>query len=178
MQFFLALSQLALTFPFPLETVRMACEISGLSTLREMSSRLAKPRRETNMHSSSKFISVDATALPWEEYTTERVRETLFRKVLFTESETGVTIALVRYPAGIINPSHTHPCGHGLYVLEGRLVTHRGVFGPGTLVWFPEGEVMEHGAAAEGDLVALFVTNKSFRIDYIDAPSQETKQNV
>jgi quercetin dioxygenase-like cupin family protein len=118
--------------------------------------------------SNSKFLSVDATAMPWEEYTTERVSETLFRKVLFTESETGVTIALVRYPAGIINPNHTHPCGHGLYVLEGRLVTHRGTFGPGTLVWFPEGEAMEHGASAETDVVALFVTNKPFRIDYVD----------
>jgi len=128
--------------------------------------------------SGNKIISVDATAMPWEEYTTERVSETLYRKVLFTESETGVTIALVRYPAGIINPSHTHPCGHGLYVLEGRLVTHSGVFGPGTLVWFPEGETMEHGASAKTDVVALFVTNKTFRIDYVDAPTHSKTQDV
>jgi hypothetical protein len=31
-------------------------------------------------------------------------------------------------------------------VLEGELVTHKGTFGPGSFVWFPEGEVMEHGA--------------------------------
>ncbi len=126
--------------------------------------------------SASQFFSVDAEAMPWEEYTTERVTETLFRKVLFTESETGVTIALVRYPAGVINPSHTHPCGHGLYVLEGRLFTHRGEFGPGTFVWFPESETMEHGASAETDVVALFVTNKPFRIDYVNAPSRSKTQ--
>jgi quercetin dioxygenase-like cupin family protein len=74
---------------------------------------------------------------------------------------------LVRYPAGVINPRHTHPCGHGMFVLEGELVTHRGAFGPGSFVWFPEGEVMEHGASPAGDVVVLFITNKAFRIDYV-----------
>jgi hypothetical protein len=55
-----------------------------------------------------------------------------------------------------------------LYVLEGKLMTHAGTFGPGTFVWFPEGEVMEHGASTEGDVTVLFVTNKAFRIDYVD----------
>jgi hypothetical protein len=35
-------------------------------------------------------------------------------------------------------------------------------------VWFPEGEVMEHGASAEGDVTVLFITNKKFRIDYVE----------
>jgi len=30
------------------------------------------------------------------------------------------------------------------------------------------GEVMEHGASTEGDAKVLFVTNKAFRIDYVD----------
>jgi len=54
-----------------------------------------------------------------------------------------------------------------MYVLEGKLVTHVGTFGPGMFVWFPEGEVMEHGASSEGDVKVLFVTNKPFRIDYV-----------
>ena len=101
----------------------------------------------------------------------------LFRKELYTDPETGALIRLVRYPAGVINPRHTHPCGHGMYVLEGKLVTHVGTFGPGTFVWFPEGEVMEHGASSEGDVTVLFVTNKAFRIDYVEegvAPCSQT----
>ena len=58
-----------------------------------------------------------------------------------------------------------------MYVLEGDLVTHQGTFGRGTFVWFPEGTVMEHGASAAGDVTVLFVTNKAFRIDYVDEPS-------
>ena len=121
---------------------------------------------------SRQFVTVDTGTMPWEERPNERIGRPLYRKDLFTDPETGVMIRLVRYPAGVLNPSHTHPCGHGMYVLEGQLVTHRGVYGPGTFVWFPEGEVMEHGASAEGDVVVLFVTNKAFRIDYVGAPPE------
>ena len=116
----------------------------------------------------SRLTAVDANALPWEERFNERIGRSLFRKNLFTDPETGMEIRLVRYPAGIINPLHTHPCAHGMYVLEGTLVTHAGSYGPGSFVWFPEGEAMEHGASAAADVVVVFITNKPFRIDYVD----------
>ena len=113
------------------------------------------------------ILAIDSGEMPWEERFNERIGRALFRKELFIDPETGMEIRLVRYPAGVINPGHTHPCGHGMYVLEGQLVTHRGQFGPGSFVWFPEGEVMEHGASADGDVVVVFITNKAFRIDYV-----------
>src|SRR5881396_285142 len=116
---------------------------------------------------ASKLIVIDTQTMPWEERFNEKIGYALFRKELYTDPETGALIRLVRYPAGVINPRHTHPCGHGMYVLEGTLETHKGTFGPGSFVWFPEGEVMEHGATADGDVTAVFVTNKPFRIDYM-----------
>jgi len=116
----------------------------------------------------SKLIVIDTHSMPWEERFNEKIGRALFRKELYTDPETGGLIRLVRYPAGAINPRHTHPCGHGMYVLEGKLVTHAGTFGPGTFVWFPEGEVMEHGASSEGDVTVFFVTNKAFRMDYVE----------
>ena len=121
---------------------------------------------------TNQLTAVDANSLPWEERFNERIGRALFRKNLFTDPETGMEIRLVRYPAGIINPAHTHPCGHGMYVLEGTLVTHAGTFGPGSFVWFPEGEVMEHGASPTADVTVVFITNKPFRIDYVDAEPQ------
>jgi quercetin dioxygenase-like cupin family protein len=112
------------------------------------------------------MTATDSARLPWQERFNEKLGRALYRKELYTDRETGMEIRLVRYPAGVVNPHHTHPCGHGMYVLEGTLVTHQGRFGPGTFVWFPEGEVMEHGASAEGDATVLFITNKAFRIDY------------
>jgi quercetin dioxygenase-like cupin family protein len=88
------------------------------------------------------FYAVDTSQQPWEERFNEKIGRALFRKNLYTDPASGMEIRLVRYPAGIINPLHTHPCGHGMYVLQGELVTHKGRFGPGHFVWFPEGEAM------------------------------------
>lgn len=115
---------------------------------------------------SAKLTAINTHNLPWEERFNERLGKTLYRKNLIEDAETGMEIRLVRYPAGIINPSHTHPCAHGMYVLEGTLVTHEGSYGPGHFVWFPEGMVMEHGASPEADVTVLFITNKRFEIHY------------
>ncbi|MEX2263332.1 MAG: cupin domain-containing protein [Bryobacteraceae bacterium] len=114
----------------------------------------------------AKLIAIDTRALPWEERFNEKIGRALYRKNLLEDPETGMELRLVRYPAGVINPLHTHPCGHAMYVLEGTLATHAGTFGPGHFVWFPEGGTMEHGATAEGDVTVLFITNKRFEIHY------------
>jgi quercetin dioxygenase-like cupin family protein len=114
------------------------------------------------------FYAIDTPSEPWQERFNEKIGRALYRKDLYADPVTGAEVRLVRYPAGVINPRHTHPCGHGMYVLEGTLVTHKGTFQPGTFVWFPEGQAMEHGASPEGDVTVLFVTNKHFRIDYAD----------
>ncbi|HET6883865.1 MAG TPA: cupin domain-containing protein [Pirellulales bacterium] len=115
------------------------------------------------------LFAVDTNAMPWEERFNEKVGGVILRKELFSDPDTGMMVRLVRYPAAVINPRHTHPCGHGMYVLEGRLVTHEGTYGPGSFVWFPEGQVMEHGASVEGDVTVVFITNKPFRIDYVES---------
>ncbi len=114
------------------------------------------------------FYAIDTSQAPWQERFNERIGAAILRKDLYTDPESGAEIRLVHYPAGVMNPRHTHPCGHGMYVLEGTLVTHKGSFGPGTFVWFPEGEVMEHGAGAAGGVTVVFVTNKRFRMDYVE----------
>jgi quercetin dioxygenase-like cupin family protein len=108
--------------------------------------------------------AVNGNELPWQERFNEPTGKHNYGKDLFSEPETGMEVRMVRYPAGLIVPLHTHPCGHGMYVLEGTLQTHEGSYGPGSFVWFPEGESMEHGATADGDTTALFITNKPFDI--------------
>ena len=114
-----------------------------------------------------KMIAIDTKAMDWEPRPNEKLNRTLFRKNLVIDPDTGMEVRLVRYPAGVINVSHTHPCAHGMYVLEGTLQTHDGAYGPGHFVWFPEGQIMEHGATAEGDVTVLFITNKPFEIHYV-----------
>jgi quercetin dioxygenase-like cupin family protein len=112
------------------------------------------------------LLAIDTAALPWEERFNEKLGRVIFRKDLFTDPETGMEVRMVRYPAGVMNVRHTHPCAHGMYVLEGTLATHAGTYGPGCFVWFPEGTVMEHGALDSEDVTVLFITNKPFAIHY------------
>ena len=65
------------------------------------------------------FFALDAAALPWEQRMNPHLPAPIFRKVLHTDPETGVFFQIVKYPKGVINPSHTHPCAHAIYVLEG-----------------------------------------------------------
>ncbi len=113
------------------------------------------------------LVAFDVKALPWQERFNEHLGRTIYRKDLVTDADTGMEVRIVRYPAGCLNTRHTHPCAHGMYVLEGTLVTHAGSFGPGSFVWFPEGTVMEHGATANEDVTVLFITNKPFEIHYV-----------
>lgn len=112
------------------------------------------------------YTVVDGTAMAWTEATVEHTGGKFQVKRLFKDPDTGMGITLLHYPAGFTNPLHTHQCGHGMYILEGTLKTHRGTYGPGSFVWFPEGEEMEHGGTAEEAVTALFITNKSFTIGY------------
>jgi quercetin dioxygenase-like cupin family protein len=118
------------------------------------------------------LIAIDTTAVPWEARYNEHVGQVFHRKDLVEDPETHVTVRMVRYGAGVTNTWHTHPCAHGMFVLEGTLVTHAGSFGPGSFVWFPEGMVMQHGATADRDVVVLFITNKPFDIHYQDRPGE------
>ena len=117
--------------------------------------------------SSSEVFSIDTNKQPWERRDLAEIGASFFVKPLIVDGETGMRVTKICYKAGFTNTSHWHNCAHGMYVLEGTLVTHAGSYGPGNFVWFPEGEVMEHGASPAGDCTVVFITNKAFRIDYV-----------
>ena len=73
----------------------------------------------------------------------------------------------MRYPAGQVTPDHSHPCAHGLVVIAGRLLTQDGEFGPGDVVWYPEGMAGSHGATAAGPVTVLLFANKALAITYL-----------
>src|SRR3569833_2179680 len=112
----------------------------------------------------------DAKAMPWTERVVPELGKALFAKFFLEDPETGVTVRMVKYPAGFMNSWHDHPHAHGMYVLEGTLVTHQGSFGPGHFIWFPEGMLMQHGARQDQDVIVLFITNRKFEINYTAAP--------
>lgn len=110
---------------------------------------------------------VDTTTAGWQGFPIEYIGANLEHVPLVDDPETGMTVLKMVYRAGFTNPWHSHPCAHGIYVLDGTLKTHQGQFRAGSFVWFPEGGIMEHGATQEEDCTFLFFTNKPFAIHYV-----------
>jgi quercetin dioxygenase-like cupin family protein len=114
----------------------------------------------------TEFRSVNPADVAWMPNSDQKL-VTYFMKFLSRDIHTGGVTMLVRYPAGQINPAHKHSVGHGMYVLQGKLVTNRGTFGPGTYEWFPPDEVVWHGASPDEDVVVIFMTHDGMSIDYM-----------
>lgn len=119
-------------------------------------------------HSGLKETVLDTSTMPWETRFNPRVGSASYRKLMLQDPETGVYFHLRHYPRGFRTPLHTHPCAHGMLVLQGTLQTSFGTYKPHDFVWSPEGIREEHGASDEEDCYCLFVTNKGFRVDYVD----------
>ena len=109
---------------------------------------------------------VDTNSCKWHDLPIDFMKCAIQVIPLINDTESGMAIVKARYPRGVCDPWHSHPCAHGLYVLEGTLKTHQGNYEPGHFVAFPEGGVMIHGATDEQDCVVLFITNKKFEIHF------------
>lgn len=109
---------------------------------------------------------VDTTTAEWGTFPVPEIGAEIPFLGLVDDPDTGMQVFKMTYAAGFTNPWHTHPCAHGVYVLEGTLTTHQGSYPAGTFAWFPEGGTMHHGASEDGDCTFLFITNKPFGITF------------
>jgi anti-sigma factor ChrR (cupin superfamily) len=119
-------------------------------------------------HEPVTLTVVDTTTAEWEKFPIPQIDAVLDCLPLMADPDTGMQVMKMVYKAGFTNPWHTHPCAHGIYVLDGSLSTHQGTYPAGSFVWFPEGGTMHHGATEDGDCTFLFITNKPFEIHYSD----------
>ena len=82
--------------------------------------------------SASQVQSWDTNTMPWEIRHIDELDGDLAAKQLIEDPGTGMSVMKMKYFAGFTNEWHTHPCAHGMYVLDGILKTHAGSFGPGS----------------------------------------------
>jgi len=117
---------------------------------------------------------IDTNAAEWELFPVEYIKANLEHVPLVNDEATGMMVLKMVYRAGFTNPWHSHPCAHGVYVLEGTLSTHQGDYPAGSFVWFPEGGIMHHGSTQDADCTFLFITNRAFDIHFVgDADDPE-----
>ncbi len=87
-----------------------------------------------NNVSENVFDAIDTGTTGWDLNHNPNLRIEMGRLMLWKDPDTGAEIRMIRYPKGVLNPEHTHPGGHGIFVLEGKLLTHKGTYGPGTWI--------------------------------------------
>ena len=78
------------------------------------------------------FNAIDTGSTEWDLSHNPKLGIDLGRLMLRKDPDSRAEIRMIRYPKGVLNPEHTHPCGHGIFVLEGKLQTHNRTYGPGT----------------------------------------------
>ena len=94
----------------------------------------------------------------------------LFAKCFLEDPETGVTVRLVKYPAGFTNSWHTHPCAMACSCRKSRLSPIKATSKAAILLGFPKRMTMEHAATQQEDVTVFFITNKKFEAHYIGRP--------
>lgn len=114
-----------------------------------------------------KELIYDTNRMEWKYRPTSTDGKIFGQKPLVKDLDMKMEIVMNRYPAGFATYMHTHPCGHGLFILKGQMKINEQYFGSNTLIWFPEGCVAEHGATAHEDAEVLLISNKEFSIHYV-----------
>lgn len=128
------------------------------------------------MYMSRRDVQVfDTDRMIWKYRPTSTDKKIFGQLKFFEDTDMHMEVMFNHYPKGFTTYMHTHPCGHGLFILQGQMKINSQYYGPNTLIWFPEGCVAEHGATPFEDVKALLITNKAFSVHYCK-DEQERKE--
>jgi anti-sigma factor ChrR (cupin superfamily) len=84
----------------------------------------------------SKRVALISTELPWQPSPAKGVHRRLLAR---DGGEEARATSIVRYEAGAVFPSHAHPQGEEIVVLEGEFADEYGVYPAGTYIKNPHG---------------------------------------
>lgn len=98
------------------------------------------------------LLVVDPSTIDWEPI--EKLGPGAWIKVLYHEEDTGAGDYLLKFDDGFVEPLHSHPGAHHIYIISGTLVDSDGndVLTPGMFFLAPA--TVEHGpVTAKGDVI-------------------------
>ncbi len=84
----------------------------------------------------SQRVAVRSAQLPWQPSPATGVQRRLLAR---DGTEDARATSIVRYEAGAVFPSHAHPSGEEIFVLEGEFADEHGVYPAGTYIKNPDG---------------------------------------
>lgn len=123
--------------------------------------------KEDDDSNGSIIVKADSYTIKDYPHINSKSKQWMYEKIFVQDEETGATVKRVMYPKGCMIPWHKHSCGHGCYVLSGKLITNFGTLYPHDFIWFQAGVEMYHGADDE-DCDLLFMSNHKLDMIYLD----------
>ena len=106
-------------------------------------------------------IAVDSATVKWQPVELPGVPKGMLQRLLRDDQRTKMMSSIIRFPKGFRDPKHYHAtCGHGIYILKGKLQTPAGVLAAGTFFYAAPNE-------RHGPLIALEETDMLL---YTDGP--------
>jgi len=97
--------------------------------------------QENNSNSASlKQTVFELSKMQWTPMHDDATPGDFYDKPMRVDEPLGLCVT--RYPKGYYKTWHRHTMGHGIFVLEGKLRTEDGIYGPGSFVWYPDLKVV------------------------------------
>jgi len=107
-----------------------------------------------------KMILVDTNEAEWQPVEIPNLPSGALMKLLDLNEETGSLTALVKFPAGFVEPRHSHSVGHVVYVIENELGSGNSAYTEGTYWYAPANDI--HGPVEQkNDCTFLLITDGS-----------------
>lgn len=106
----------------------------------------------------NKTVVVDTNESEWQPVELPNLPPGAFMKLLNLSEKTGSLTALVKFPAGFVEPRHSHTFGHTVYVIENELGSGNSAYTEGTYWYAPANDV--HGPVEQrNDCIFLMTTD-------------------
>ncbi len=107
---------------------------------------------------NKKMILVDTKEVEWQPVEIPNLPSGALMKLLDLNEETGSLTALVKFPAGFVEPRHSHTVGHAVYVIENELGSGNSAYTEGTYWYAPANDI--HGPVEQkNDCTFLLISD-------------------
>ena len=107
-----------------------------------------------------KMILMDTNEAEWQPVDMPNLPPGALMKLLDSNEETGSLTALMKFPAGFVEPRHSHSVGHVVYVIENELGSGNSAYKEGTYWYAPANDI--HGPVEQkNDCTFLLITDGS-----------------
>lgn len=108
--------------------------------------------------------TIDAASIEWEDINIQRLPAGIEQTILYRDDATGRIDKIIKFPAGYVEPEHTHEAEHATMILDGRMLLHGHELTSGDYLFGPGGK--PHGPMRYPDGCIVFSSSIGGSIEH------------